>query len=57
MSFANIWRLGCIRDIKFGTNVSNEMLQNARVTAFMFLTYQGKTSRGVKFWKDGFGIN
>ena len=33
----NIWRLGRVRDTKFGTNVSNEMLLNAantRVTAF-----------------------
>ena len=25
----NIWRLGRVRDTIFGTNVSNEMLQNA----------------------------
>ena len=25
----NIWRLRRVRDIKFGTNVSNEMLLNA----------------------------
>ena len=33
----NIWRLGQVRDTKFGTNVSNKMLLNAakaRVTAF-----------------------
>ena len=27
--FPNIWRLGQVRDTKFGTNVSNEMLLNA----------------------------
>ena len=33
----NIWRLGWVRDTKFGTNVSNEMLLNAakcQITAF-----------------------
>ena len=38
----NIWRLGQIRNTKFGTNVSNKMLwmmQNVRVTAFTFLGY------------------
>ena len=27
--FSDIWRLGQVRDIKFGTNVSNKMLLNA----------------------------
>ena len=31
----NIWRLGQVRDTKFGMNVSR-MLQNVRVTAFTF---------------------
>ena len=35
--FPNIWRLGLVRDTKFGMNVSNKILlntANARVTAF-----------------------
>ena len=28
-AFLNIWRLGQVRDTKFGTNVSNKMLLNA----------------------------
>ena len=31
----NIWRLRRVRDTKFGMNVSNEMLLNARVAAFI----------------------
>ena len=27
--FPNIWRLGGVRDTKFGTNISNEMLLHA----------------------------
>ena len=37
----DIWRLGRVRDTKFDTIVSNKsywMLQNARVTAFKFLS-------------------
>ena len=29
----NIWRLGQVRDTKFDTNVSNEMLLNAAIKA------------------------
>ena len=30
----NIWRIGQVRQTKFGTNVSYKILQNFRVTAF-----------------------
>ena len=34
----NIWRLGQVRDTKFGTNVSNEMLLN-NVNLVLFLNF------------------
>ena len=46
----NIWRLGQVRNTKFGTNVSNKMLLNAakyRVTAFIISELlKGKPTRG-----------
>ena len=41
LSFANIWRLGPVRDTKFATNVSSEMLLNAA-------KYQGYSF--YRFW-------
>ena len=46
----NIWRLGRVRDTKFGTNVSNKMLwmlQNAKVTAFIVSELLRENQQGV----------
>ena len=48
----NIWRLGQVRDTKFGTNVSNEMLLNAAkcqgYSFYRFWVIKGKLTEGVK---------
>ena len=49
----NIWRLGRVRNTKFGTNVSNKMLLNAATckgySFYHFLVIKGKpTGAGVK---------
>ena len=47
----NIWRLGLVRDTKFGTNVSNEMLLNAAkqqgYSFYRFWVSNGKAGGGV----------
>ena len=49
---ANIWRLGRVRDTKFGTNVSNKMLLNAvkwkGYSFYCFWIIKGKPITGVK---------
>ena len=46
----NIWRLGWVRDTKFGTNVSNEKLLNATkcqdYSFYRFLVFKGKQTGG-----------
>ena len=48
----NIWRLGQVRDTKFGKNVPNEMLLNAAkcqgYSFYHFGVIKGKPTRGVK---------
>ena len=47
-----IWRLGRVRNTKFGTNVSNKMwlmLQNAKVAAFTVSELLKENQQGVKF--------
>ena len=48
----NIWRLGGVRDTKFGTNVSNEMLLKAAkcqgYSFYRFWVIKGKPTRGSK---------
>ena len=44
----NIWRLWQVRDTKFGTNASNEMLQHYRVTAFTVSDLFRENQQGVK---------
>ena len=48
----NIWRLGQIRDTKFGTNVFNEMLLNAAkyqgYSFYCFWVFKGKPTGGLK---------
>ena len=48
----NIWRLGRIRDTKFGTDVSNEMLLNAAkyqgYSFYRFWVIKGRPTWGVK---------
>ena len=50
----NIWRLGRLRNTKFGTKVSNKMLRNAAkfkaYSFYRFLSYYGKTNR---WWGRG----
>ena len=40
----NIWRLGRVMHTAFGKNVSNRMLQNARLTAFTIFELLGGTN-------------
>ena len=46
----NIWRLGQVRDTKFGINISNEMLLNAAncwgYSFYCFLVIKGKPTGG-----------
>ena len=46
----NIWRLGQVRDTKFDTNVSNEMLLNAAkcqgYSFYLFWVIKGQPKRG-----------
>ena len=46
----NIWRLGRVKDTKYGTNVSNEMLLNATkcqgYSFYRFLVIKGKPAGG-----------
>ena len=48
----NIWRLGQVRDTKFGTDVSNEMLLSAAKRQdyrfYSFWVIKGKTT-----WEEG----
>ena len=48
----NIWRMGRVRDTKFGTNVSNEMLLNAaKLKGYIFYRFwviKGKPTGGGK---------
>ena len=46
----NIWRLGLVRDFKFGTNVSNKMFlnaANAKVAAFTVSELLRENQQGV----------
>ena len=46
----NSWRLGQVRDSKFGTNVSNEILQNAaKCQGYNVSELLKENQRGVKF--------
>ena len=48
----NMWRLGQVRDTKFGANVSNKMLLHAakcqRYSFYRFWVIKGKPTGGVK---------
>ena len=55
----NIWRLGRVRETKFGTNVSNKMLlnaENARVTAFTICVLLWENQMGGKIIPSRFGL-
>ena len=47
----SIWRLGWVKDTKFGTNVSNKMLLNVAkcqgYSSYRFWIIEGKPTRGV----------
>ena len=46
LTLLNIWRLGQVRNIKFGTNISNKMLLNAaKYHVYSFYRFLG---HGVK---------
>ena len=49
---ANVWRLGRVRDTKFGKNVSNKMLLNAAkcqgYSSYRLWVIKGKPTGGVK---------
>ena len=53
LSFANIWRLGQVKDIKFTMNVSNKNLPNAEkyqgYSFHHFWVIKGKLTGRVKF--------
>ena len=48
----NIWRLGQLKDTKFDTNISNQMLLNAAKCQdyrfYRFWVIKGKTTEGAK---------
>ena len=50
----NIWRLGLVRDTKFGTDVSNEMLLNA-AKCQDYSSYRCWVIKGKPTWKGGGG--
>ena len=53
---SNIWRLGQVRDTKFGTDVPNEMLLNpvyTKVTAFTISELLRKNQQGGGGWGGG----
>ena len=50
--FPNIWKLGWVRDTKFGTSVSNEMLLNAaKCKGYSF--YRFWVIKGKPAWDGG----